>query len=93
MVQTIKHAALSVNERLRRIKILRGGAVQHPASEADHTGIFIMNRENDAVAKAIVKTGAISAWNRQARFFEQCRRNFFAGDVPQQVVPALGRVS
>src|SRR5690606_37895056 len=57
--EAVDLAALLEERRLGRIEILRLALAEHPAAEADRRAAGIEDREDDAVAKAVVALAVV----------------------------------
>ena len=82
-------AALVVHRRVRRVEVLGGGVIHHPAAEADHVPPDVDDREHDPVSEAVIDAAVLVA-HRQPGVQQ-------VGLVPpllrqgrQQTVPAVG---
>src|SRR5207248_9871880 len=73
----------------RRVEVLGLALIEHPAAETDHVPAGVMNREHDAVAKAIVALAAV-ADDDQAGGFQ--RLVPIVGERALERLPALGCV-
>jgi hypothetical protein len=102
-VQAVEPAPLAEERGLRRVQVLRFGAVERAGAEADHLAPRVDDREHQPVAEPVVVARPLLAPDRQAGLLEQIRRIPVrpAGGqepiprrmrVPQPEIPDAGRV-
>ena len=89
-VEAVEDAALRVDGRLGRVQVLGLAAVEAARAERDHLARLVQDREDRAVAEAVVVAFLALALEHEAGLQQQ-RRSELAAQRAEQVVPGVAR--
>ena len=88
--EAVELAALREQRRLRRVQVFGLALAQHAPAEADHVAAAVVDREHDAVAKAVVALAAVAVRSPAPRFRARGRRSREHG---RQRLPVVRRIA